>query len=255
MASRFLPVFVSNAVSENEEMLPAFVAGDVSLQEALRFCQRFRVAGIGSLLLSGTASQLHACLHRSARAFIYFLRRRPRAWPGSKAEPFFDAVACGDTEAALELARLAPKTADRRCEYEEDFLHARFWMEQGCLGAGEREGRELLLRYERVLEGSEDQRLAACRAFLDRDAQGFDHALAQMMEAREARYQVFADKEVLPEELLATEAYLSVEGLALVRFADSRGLVVAGEHLFVPSIARQPPTGGYRADDWMKLQP
>lgn len=255
MTSKFLTVHMSNALYENDEVLESFVAGDVGLGAALDFSQRFRIVGIGSLLLSGTATHLHDYLHKSARAFIHFLRSGPRAWPCSKADAFFDAVACGDVQAATELAQLAPRAADRSVEYPEDFFYARFLMDHFFLGAGAEEGKELLERYEAALEGDEDPRLGACRSLLVGDAEALDASLTRMMEARESRYGKLADKGLLREELLATEGVVSVEGLALVRLAATQGLVVSDEHLFIPSVAREVAPPHYAADDWQQLQP
>lgn len=256
MTSKFLPVFINNALEENEELLPAFTSGSLGFRDVLRFCQGFRIAGIGSLLLTGTATHLHSYLHKSARAFIHYLRQvGTRGWLASKADPFFDAAACGDIEAARELARLAPTTVDRKGEYEEDFLYARFLMDQFLPEGGARDGGALLQRYEQVLEGSADPRLDACRALLEGAAGGIDNALMQMMAERDARYLKLAEKESLAEEVLATERYLSIEGLVLVRLASSKGCVLPEEHLFIPSVAREGVLQVYRPDSWKELFP
>ncbi|WP_163991486.1 Imm49 family immunity protein [Pyxidicoccus caerfyrddinensis] len=254
MASKFLPVFIGNALGDNEELLPAFTAGKGGLKEALRFCQNFRIAGIGSLLMSGTAARFHECLHASARAFVQFASAAPEAQKlTSRAEPFFDAVACGDTEAARELARLLPRAADKNREYEEDFLFVRFLMDHFFLGRDASEGRDLLERYEKVLEGSEDPRLAVCHALLAVDGAGFDDALTRMMNAREVRFGKLRDKEALEPEVLETEGYVSIEGLALVRLAVSKGLQPLEDVLFIPSVAREQVRLRYRADIWKQL--
>jgi hypothetical protein len=221
----------------------------------LDFSQRFRIAAIGSLLTSGTAAYFHSYLHKSARGFIHFLSTKLRAWPGSKAAPFFDAVACGDDQAAQELAQACPPAADRTSEYEEDFLYVRFLVDQFFLGATVPDGRVLLERYEGVLDGSEDPRLDVLRALLQADSDEFDAALGRLMEDRESRWKKLAEKDVLPPEVLATEGAVSVEGLALVRFAATRGLAVSDNHLFIPSIARKPGARTYQAEDWKIIQP
>lgn len=254
MASKFLPVFIGNALGDNEELLPAFTSGGGGLKEALRFCQNFRIAGIGSLLMSGTSVRFHECLHASARAFVHFTSFAPEAQKlNSRAEPFFDAVACGDTEAARELARLSPRAPDRNREYEEDFLFVRFLMDHFYLGVDAREGQRLLERYEKVLEGSVDARLAVCRTLLTGDGNGFDKALTRMMEEREVRFRKLRDKESMAEEVLATEGYVSVEGLALVRLAVSKGLHPLEDFLFIPSVAREQVRLRYRPDSWKHL--
>ncbi|RYZ41452.1 MAG: hypothetical protein EOO71_11910 [Myxococcaceae bacterium] len=251
MASKFLSVFIDNALGENEEQLPAFISGRGGLKEALRFCQNFRIAGIGSLLMSGTPTRLQECLHASARAFVHFANSSPEEQAlTSRVEPFFDAVACGDTEAAQELARLSPRVCDRTREYEEDFLFVRFLMDHFFLGLDVREGKVLLERYEEVLEGSEDLRLAVCQALLSADADRFDEALSRLMESREARFRRLREKESVAEEVLATEGYVSVEGLALVRCAVSKGLHPLEDHLFIPSVAREQVGLRFRPDSW-----
>ena len=256
MTSKFLPVFINNALEDNEELLPAFTSGSLGLRDVLRFCQGFRIAGIGSLLLTGTATHFHAYLHKSARAFVHYLRQvGTKGWLASKADPFFDAVACGDLEAARELARLAPTTVDRKGEYEEDFLYARFLMDQFLPDGGGRDWGALLQGYERVLEGSSDPRLEVCRALLAGDAEGLDAGLTQMMAERDARYLKLAEKEVLSEEVLATERYLSIEGLVLVRLATSKGMGLSEEHLLIPSVAREGALPSYRSDSWKDVFP
>ncbi len=254
MASKFLPVFIGNALGDNEDLLPALTSGRGGLKEALRFCQNFRIAGIGSLLMSGTPARFHECLHASARAFVHFASSAPEAQKlTSRAEPFFDAVACGDTEAAHELARLSPRGPDRNREYEEDFLFVRFLMDHFFLGMDASEGQALLERYEKVLEGSTDTRLAVCRALLEADGAGFDEALTRLMEEREVRFRKLRDKESVTEEVLATEGYVSVEGLTLVRLAISKGLHPQEDFLFVPAVAREQVRLRYRPDSWKHL--
>ena len=254
MASKFLPVFVGNALGDNEELLPAFAAGKGGLKEALRFCQTFRIAGIGSLLLSGTSARLHECLHASARAFVFFCATSEGTRTlTSRAAPFFDAVACDDDEAARELSRLSPAAPDKDREYEEDFLFVRFLMDHFFLGGKAPDGRALLARYEKCLEGTADPRLLACQALLAADGDAFDAALTQMMEEREVRYRKLAEKESEAEDVLATEGYVSIEGIALVRLAVKAGLKPQEDYPFIPSIALERPRLRYRADSWKNL--
>jgi hypothetical protein len=44
----------------------------------------------------------------------------------------------------------------------------------------------------------------------------------------------------LEDECALTERYVSVEGLALLRLAERRGLAVQADYLFLPSLARVP---------------
>ena len=171
----------------------------------------------------------------------------------SRAEPFFDAVACEDIEAARELSRLCPQEPYTSREYEEDFLFVRFLMDRFFLGRSACEGQALLDRYERALEGSTDTRLEVCRALAAVDCAEFDRALTLMMEEREVRFQKLREKESVAEEVLATEGYVSVEGLALVRLAVLQGMEPRGDFLFIPSVARDKVRLRYRPDSWKHL--
>jgi hypothetical protein len=108
MPSEFLPVFVQNALTDNEEMLPELLSGPAQWEMLLAFCRNFRIAGVGLLFLTGTQERLHPFLHYSGRAFASFLEGMD---DGSKVTsqclPFFDAVAAGDSEGAALVARHA----------------------------------------------------------------------------------------------------------------------------------------------------
>jgi immunity protein 49 of polymorphic toxin system len=111
-----------------------------------------------------------------------------------------------------------------------------------------REGRALLKRYEQILEDSPDPRLPVLWALLEADRPRFNKALTVMMEEREVRYRKLAEQEVLDESVLATEGYLSVEGLALARLAESSGLQPLEDYLFIPSVARESTPRMFRPD-------
>jgi hypothetical protein len=106
MTSEFLPVFVQNAVEENEELLPDVVAGRADFQTILEFCQNFRMAGIGALFLGSAPKVFRQLLHHSGRAYAHFLTHADKGSTlTSKALPFFDAVASGDFDGASLIAR------------------------------------------------------------------------------------------------------------------------------------------------------
>jgi hypothetical protein len=219
----------------------------------LAFCSHLRRAGIGALFLTHRPEALHLRLQQSGKALAWFLQGAgdPAKQTG-RALPFFDAVAAGDDATAREVARRARHTWAQGDEYPEDFLFVEFFMQRSYLGAGEVECGRLLARYEECLEGAEDSRLPLCRALHERDARALDEALKAFLSERADDFEARAGSE--PPESLATEALLSVEGLAVVRLAEQQGLSVAEDYLHVPSVARRGRAPASGLETWQQLE-
>lgn len=254
MTSKFLPVFVDNALAENEELLPEVLSARCPLGTILTFCSNFRIAGIGDLFLTATPRTFHQRLHQSSRAFAHFLSRADEAGQRtSKALPFFDAIACGDLEGAGLIARDARHTWAQGEEYEEDFLFVEFLMRHFFLRASPADSQALLTRYAKALQDAEDIRLELCRALLGKDEEAFGQALEQFLSEREDHYEALAEDESVTDEVRFTEGLLSVEGLALVRLAESQGLATEEDYLHIPSIARELPAAELPPDSWRRI--
>ncbi len=254
MTSQFLPVFVKNALAENEQMLPEVLSARCELRTIRTFCRNFRIAGIGDLFLTATSRTFHRRLHQSSRAFAHFLSRADEARKRtSQALPFLDAIAAGDLEGAELIARDARHTWAQGEEYEEDFLFIEFLMRHFFLRATPAESKALLARYAKALQDTEDIRLELCQALLAKDEEAFGKALEQFLSEREDHYQALAAKDQLADEVRFTEGMLSVEGLALVRLAEAQGLATEEDYLHIPSIAREPPPSGLPPDSWRRI--
>jgi hypothetical protein len=254
MTSQFLPIFVKNALAENQELVPQVLSARCTLDTVLTFCRNFRIAGIGDLFLTASPRTLHTRLHQSSRAFAHFLSRadddRKRT---SKALPFFDAIAGADVEGAALIALHSRRTWAQGEEYEEDFLFVEFLMQHFFLRASPADSKALLTRYAKALQDAEDVRLALCQALLDKDEEAFGQALELFLSQREDHYEKLAEKESVADEARFTEGMLSVEGLALVRLAEARGLTTEEDYLHIPSIARERPPGGLPPDSWRRV--
>jgi hypothetical protein len=254
LPSEFLPVFVHNALGDVAELLPAVRAGKVPWRRMLEFCEHLRIAGIGSLFLEGTSEGLLRRLSQSGRAFGHFLAGAPEASKRtSQCAPFFDAVAANDLEGAAQVARHARREWAQGVEYEEDFLFVELLMQHFFLGADPARCQALLARYEQALQGAEDVRWGLCKALLEVDGTAFDDALDLYLSERDDRLKRQVKKELMLPEAAATVGQLCVEGVALVRLAERKGLPTREDYLHVPSIAREPFTGAVRADSWLHL--
>lgn len=254
MTSEFLPVFVQNALEDNEELLPDVVAGQVDFQAILTFCQNFRTAGIGALFLGSSPKVFRQMLHHSGRAYAHFLGYADvKATLTSKALPFFDAVAAGDFEGAGLIARHSRHSWGQGEEYEEDFLFVELLMHQFFLDAPPHTGEDMLERYEAALQGSEDSRLPVCRALLGGDTEAFNESLALLLSERSDEWAALDEGGALMAEESSTEGNLSVEGLALVRLAERKGMETERDYLHVPSVARKGGRITFSANAWRKL--
>jgi hypothetical protein len=254
MTSEFLPVFVNNALAENEDLLPEVHSARCPLGTVLTFCRNFRIAGIGDLFLTATPRTLHKRLHQSSRAFVHFLSRADASLQRtSQALPFFDAIAGGDIEGAALIAHDARHTWAQGEEYEEDFLFVEVLMQHFFLRASPADTQALLARYAKALQDAEDIRLELCRALLEKDEEAFGQALQQFLSERHDHYELLAEKESVAEEVRFTEGLLSVEGLALVRLAEAQGLATEEDYLHIPSIVRELPTAELPPDSWRRI--
>lgn len=254
LPSEFLPVFVHNALGDVAELMPAVRAGKLRWRPMLGFCQHLRIAGIGTLFLEGASEELLLRLSQSGRAFAHFLTQVDAdSRRTSQCAPFFDAVAAGDFEGAAEVARRARRDWVQGEEYEEDFLFVELLMQHFFLGAEPPRCEALLARYEQALQGSEDLRWGICKALLASDGKAFGEALSLFLSERRDQLRRKMKTERIAPELAATEGHFSVEGLALVRLAERKGLETEEDYLHVPSTAREPFPGTFRADSWLRL--
>jgi hypothetical protein len=257
MTSEYLPVFVQNALEENEELLKDVVTGRAGFKTVLSFCQNFRTAGIGALFLGTAPKVFRQMLHHSGRAYAHFLRKAgatvAQVTLTSRAAPFFDAVAAGDMDGAELVACHSRRTWGQGEEYEEDFLFVELLMQRFFLRAQPHAVAALLRRYEAALQGAEDVRLPVCKALLDGDGEGFNETLASYLSERDDDLVDLNESGALMEEDVATEGQLSITGLALVRFAEREGLEPEKDYRHVPSVARKGGKISFSADAWQKL--
>lgn len=252
--SALLPAYVKLALEENQAALPSIVASPTRLRDVLDACDRFRLAAIGALFLTGRFGPFGHRLHQSGRAFAAALARLPEtARATGRARPFVDALAADDREAALEIARLCRRTWMQGEEFEEDFLFHEILMQIDFLGASTAIAVEMLTRYEEALAGTEDPRLPVLRALVESDGPAFDRALKDYLRERARELDQRAATRDIPAGLLATEWHLSVEGVALVRVARRRGLKTAAAYRQVPKSALEPPREDWSRSRWQDI--
>ncbi|MFY2563940.1 Imm49 family immunity protein [Corallococcus terminator] len=221
--------------------LPFVTERRATFKQALIFCGYYRQMGIAELLLSAQPERLFENLSKSARAFAFYLEAAPHEHQAtSRAEPFFDAVACVDVPAARSIAKGSRATWNPDEEYEEDFLYMRLLMDGFVLDAERAHLDQLLARFEQVLVGGDpDVRLELCRALVQGDQKLFDESLERMLGEHRRKIERKLGAGHASPNAAATVHHLWVELLALLRFAQQSKLKVARNYPFAPSTARR----------------
>jgi hypothetical protein len=137
-------------------------------------------------------------------------------------------------------------------EYEDDFLRFRFLHRLLLVPDDAKVLEALLRRWKDVLQGQRCPYHAASTALLHRDQAAFDDAIADLLDRRRAAFEAFRLATNYDAELDATIGKIFMHGLALLRFAELRGLATAIDDPFMPSLARiplggsPPPAGSWR---------
>jgi hypothetical protein len=253
MATKFMQAYVGNAHYRGNKLVSAVANHQASFKEVLELCRCHRVMAIGCLLMFGDAASFQARLYRSGRAYLHALARLDEASKvTSRGKPFFDAIAARDLDGARDIAALSRETRDE-VEYEEDFLFVHFLMTRFFLHQSDADDEAILTRWEEVLDGADDPRLAVCKALFAKDTKAFNGALELHLAEVESRLRRLEERDAIAAEELATEGKVSVEALALVVLAELAGIKPKKNYLFVPSLARAKSAPPAAPDSWLSM--
>jgi hypothetical protein len=251
MRSDLLPDYIDAALEDNEALVPELATATSTLETVLEVCRNYRVAAVGSLLVTGLSSEFLRRLHQSGTAFADFLARASADMKlTSKSTPFLDAVAADDSATARTIAEGSRMEWVEGEEYEEDFLFFEYLMRRFYVGATQKECESILARYEKSLADTEDLRLDICRCLMVKDADAFDSTLERYLRHRSDRLDALAAKRSIPSDELATLWHVSVEGVALVRLAHVEGIATRSNFLHIPSTALERNKEAWTPDDW-----
>lgn len=251
MSTHYLPIYAQNAEYRIFDMEESFSLRKLGLADALDFCSNFRILAIAKLFLEHKTEEFALTLHRSATAFTYFLEQCPaKDNITSQMPPFFDAIASGDQNCAVAIARLACVNWNKEYEYEEDFLYMRLLMDHFILGQKLSEDDPPMLRYIELSNGQGDARHDIFLAILNSDSDGFEKAIGSFLLKEKDRFERFLKVGAILPEQAATEGNLSIEGLALVKLAEMKGLHVENDYLFIPSSVRKHRKYEWHMNDW-----
>jgi hypothetical protein len=165
----------------------------------------------------------------------------------SRSDALFCALSAADLTLAKEIVDLSPTSWIPEGEYEDDFAyHAVLHLfvasaDAAAIGTA-------LDTLERTLGESPRARLDVCRALSTRDAVAFNDAMRVLLESIDAEMPA-ARRRFADDPTFEPRSYVSVEGLALLRLAVERNLMLDEEELpLCPSIGRLLPESR-RPDD------
>jgi hypothetical protein len=211
----------------------------------------YRSLGILALLIAANSDAFFHALIQAAITRRYFLDRcldegvfAHAARRASFVGPFLDAVAADQLGLARQIADASPDDWMQGDEYEDDFAYAAFLHDLVAVDDRGDRCRATLERFEQALEGGIDLRLDVCRALLERDQASFDEAFAPMLADYDRRMTEIADPK--RDSILAQDynfepnRRIFVEGLALLRLAEARGIAVEREYPLCPGLVRRP---------------
>jgi hypothetical protein len=222
---------------------PVERVGDLSLEVSYKLRTLAILAVLGK---ASTDGFVHSCT-RAARARRLYLRRLAEAGierahhrVAGRYEPLLDAVAAGDMQLVRDIEQLTPADFRPPDEYEDDYCYAQI-VQRLCRDAvPEDELPPLLRRFEHYLDGDRNPRLQVCEALVERDSDAFVDAFADLLAEFEERIQANRARGQLEDVHVLAQRQVSVEGLAMLRLAERRGITTEREYQYCPSLARRP---------------
>jgi hypothetical protein len=207
---------------------------------------KFRSIAIMALLVEADTDLFYHNLIRSAKVReSYLLRMKDEAIDkdydiaSGRYEPVLDAMAAGDLELARTIARLSPKTWQQEYEYEDDYCYAQILHGLIQDNPPQDEFLPILEQFEKVLE-AESARFNLSKALVDKNQSDFDEGFDLLLEEREIEIKEEEKRGKLEDPVALAQTYIFVEGLAILRLAEIRGLKTQPEYELCPSLARVP---------------
>lgn len=214
---------------------------------SLELSDKLRALAILTLLVKGESDFFYHNLIRSGIARETYLQRLKdegidddHHQASGRYEPLLDAIASGDLALARRIVDLSPTEWRKGHEYEDDYCYAQILHRFIQETPREQEIPPLFQQFEACLEGQQSARLDVCRALVQRDQNAFDEAFVLLLDEQESK--IAADKARGQEDdpVVVAKRQVFVEGLAILRLAESRGLTTHLEYRYCPSLARIP---------------
>lgn len=214
---------------------------------SLEVSDKFRSLAIITLVVQADSDQFFHYLVRSGRSRDAYLSRLKKEGIeddhhrcSGRYEALLDSIAAADLALARDIAGLSPLEFREGHEYDDDYCYAQ------CLHRLIREEppkdefQGFFDRWAAYLEGKDTARLNVCQALLAQDQAAFDEAFEALLDERQATIGEDKERGQIENPPIVAKRHVFVEGLALLRLADIRGLKTQQEYRYCPSLARVP---------------
>ncbi|HXU83822.1 MAG TPA: Imm49 family immunity protein, partial [Polyangia bacterium] len=208
---------------------------------SLELSDKLRSLAIVTLLVKASTDFFLHNLIRSARAReIYLQRVQAEGLPDDhhrvlgRYEPLLDGIAAADWTRVEHIRALSPPDYRPGHEYEDDHWYARILHELAAPAPDEAGLPAMLESFEKALQGLTPARLEVCRALAARDQQAFDAAFEGLLDQQAAQIEEDKKRGKLEDPVVIAQRQVSIEGLAILRLAERRGLTTATEYRYCP---------------------
>jgi hypothetical protein len=166
------------------------------------------------------------------------LESPPKYVCASKNIGFSAALAAGDIETARRIASSSPQSHFGDIEYEDDFLFFHFLHRAIEDDTTTEDLNRIIARWEIVLEGQESGYFNVCRALASDRSDDFEPAFESFIKTRQRQLKEYKESIGYDREMFAAEGKIFIEGLAVLRIAEMKGLPAVGEYKLVPDNSR-----------------
>jgi len=209
----------------------------------------FPALAICKLLVDADVVKFRENLTRSGQARRHYLRKSreernldDRFLGLSRVQSIFDVVVADAMELATDIASWSIDQWHAAWEYEDDFCYYLF-VHRLILDTrfvGSTDAAALVARLEKVLDGQPSARLRLCRALNARERGDFRGAFEAFLDEHRT---VMDAKRIRITEYTAEAAFwptsfVSIEGLAWLRFGEMFGIAPTDQFAFCPTDAR-----------------
>jgi hypothetical protein len=224
---------------------------DLPLPEMGRTClelaEKFRTLAIICLLAKADSDLFYHHLMRAGLIRAKHLERvqRERAFDdhhfcSGRYKPLLDAIAAADLNLARRLTELSPREFREGHEYDDDYCYAQAVSRFIAEPARDGEVASFLDRFAAYAENQPNPRLAVSRALAARDQGAFDEAFDDLLHSHDIGIEEDKTRGQLEEPQIVAQRLVFIEGLAILRLAEHRGLRTEREYRYCPSNARVP---------------
>jgi len=226
---------------------------DPDWKNAIKINHLFRQMGISCLFWDDEIIHFCSYLNDDANSFLHFITGlSPDTMVTSKFDAFFDALVCKNYTLTEKISTLHPTKVNHNYEYEEEFYYFHFLMSY-FQGYNEPGLNEILLKWEKVLDGNTDIRYDICKSLIKKDVVLFEESFFPLLQKWEQVKQHEFAEELVSPEVAETEGNISLEGIALMRLVEKAGINITDQFSYMPQDVMDFTPRVYDDENWKKI--